>query len=202
MLAINEEFTSFQGEGVNTGTKMYFVRLQGCSVGCYFCDTKHTWRPHEATTDEGDIVQRAAETDCLWVCITGGEPLEQDLTKLVHLLHVKGFKIAIETSGMFYHDIIASIDHVTLSPKTLFAKKGMKLNRDTVNKATEIKCVVTKESDADHYMEYFNTMRWGRSLKKFLVPVDNDGKLAEMLLHKDIGSWKVTGQQQKLLQLR
>ena len=52
MLAINEEFYSVQGEGANTGVLQYFVRTQGCAVGCYFCDTKYTWKASEATVKE------------------------------------------------------------------------------------------------------------------------------------------------------
>ena len=40
---VNEIFETIQGEGSYTGTPAIFVRLQGCPVGCAWCDTKHTW---------------------------------------------------------------------------------------------------------------------------------------------------------------
>ena len=40
---VNEIFQSIQGEATFTGTPSIFVRLQGCPVGCAWCDTKHTW---------------------------------------------------------------------------------------------------------------------------------------------------------------
>lgn len=40
---INEMFQTLQGEGVYTGVPAIFIRLQGCPVGCSWCDTKHTW---------------------------------------------------------------------------------------------------------------------------------------------------------------
>ena len=40
---INEIFQTIQGEGVFTGVPAIFVRLQGCPVGCPWCDTRHTW---------------------------------------------------------------------------------------------------------------------------------------------------------------
>ena len=42
-LNINEMFETIQGEGAHTGIPSIFVRLQGCPVGCPWCDTKHTW---------------------------------------------------------------------------------------------------------------------------------------------------------------
>ena len=42
-LAVNEVFETFQGKAFYTGTPAIFIRLQGCDVGCPWCDTKHTW---------------------------------------------------------------------------------------------------------------------------------------------------------------
>ena len=42
MLKINEIFDTIQGEAYFTGTPATFIRLQGCPVGCNWCDTKHT----------------------------------------------------------------------------------------------------------------------------------------------------------------
>src|SRR4029078_11851126 len=118
---INEEFFYIQGEGIHTGVPMYFVRLQGCDVGCYFCDTKYTWQDKKPDIDEEDICKRAVETGTHWVCITGGEPYEQDLRKLVWTAQWHQLKTQVETSGgapwKDYH-----LDWITLSPKDLFTK--------------------------------------------------------------------------------
>lgn len=40
LVKISEVFSSVQGEGRYAGHPAIFIRFAGCSVGCYFCDTK------------------------------------------------------------------------------------------------------------------------------------------------------------------
>src|SRR4030095_15435994 len=40
---VAEVFYSIQGEGATAGTPAVFARLQGCTVGCAWCDTKYSW---------------------------------------------------------------------------------------------------------------------------------------------------------------
>ncbi|HVP15462.1 MAG TPA: 7-carboxy-7-deazaguanine synthase QueE [Terriglobales bacterium] len=40
---VSEIFLSLQGEGPSAGTPAHFLRLQGCTVGCVWCDTKYAW---------------------------------------------------------------------------------------------------------------------------------------------------------------
>ena len=44
MLPLMEEFYTVQGEGYNTGTAAYFIRIGGCDVGCYWCVINHRLR--------------------------------------------------------------------------------------------------------------------------------------------------------------
>ena len=43
ILPLNDVFQTIQGEGEYTGKSVVMVRLQGCVVGCPWCDTKETW---------------------------------------------------------------------------------------------------------------------------------------------------------------
>ncbi len=99
---IAECFFSIQGEGVTAGAPAVFVRLQGCSVGCRWCDTKYSWDPAgglEVSLDA--LVEEAAAFPCRRVVVTGGEPLESPLfTPLVDALKARGFTIEVETSGI------------------------------------------------------------------------------------------------------
>ena len=197
MLAINEEFISIQGEGKNTGVLQYFIRTQGCAVGCYFCDTKYTWRPQDAITKEADIVKRAEQSGAEWVCITGGEPLEQDLSQLVIMLKHRGFFVQIETSGMYYHPIVKKMDWVCCSPKMLYSKK--KFEDKILEDTHEVKCVVTNEKDLDFYLDYFKDFKG----EKVFQPVDSDKKkVSKMIADRKLNDWKVQIQQHVIMQIR
>jgi 7-carboxy-7-deazaguanine synthase len=98
---VAETFFSIQGEGPTAGLPAVFVRLQGCSVGCEWCDTKYSWDPgggHEV--DLPDLVAEATAYPCRRAVITGGEPLESPLfVPLAVALRERGFTVEVETSG-------------------------------------------------------------------------------------------------------
>src|SRR5262249_57082920 len=77
IVRVAEVFCSIQGEGVSLGLPSVFVRLQGCSVGCTWCDTKYSWDPKK-----GHALSLAALVDQVRIAgpenvvVTGGEPLE------------------------------------------------------------------------------------------------------------------------------
>ena len=117
---VSEVFLSLQGEGPSAGTPAHFVRLQGCGVGCHWCDTKYSW-------DAGG--GRAVSARELWsearelgeaplLVLTGGEPLEHP--ELAHLLEQaleRWPRVEVETSGIapppFSHPRL----HYNVSPK-------------------------------------------------------------------------------------
>jgi len=99
---IAECFFSIQGEGVTVGMPAVFIRLQGCSVGCHWCDTKYSWDPaggHQVTLEA--LVGEAGAFPCRRAVVTGGEPLESSLfVPLVEALKARGFTVEVETSGI------------------------------------------------------------------------------------------------------
>jgi len=89
-LPVVETFHSLQGEGLHAGRSAFFIRLAGCTVGCPWCDTKHSWpegvhpqRPLSALAAEA---RAAAVAGAAFVVITGGEPLRHDLDGLCRAL--------------------------------------------------------------------------------------------------------------------
>lgn len=128
-LLVNEIFNSIQGEGAFQGMPATFVRLQGCTVGCSWCDTKHTWnakqnkvipiqdmsekkgsRPQSTyckiiPIDLCEVLERVGNESRNWlVVVTGGEPLEQSDALAEFFRQLCNFRrqpryIQIETSG-------------------------------------------------------------------------------------------------------
>jgi 7-carboxy-7-deazaguanine synthase len=98
---IAEIFFSIQGEGPTAGLPAVFIRLQGCSVGCRWCDTKYSWDPAAGrAVDLDELMSQARSYPCRRVVITGGEPLESSLLfPLVSALQNERFEIEVETSG-------------------------------------------------------------------------------------------------------
>ncbi len=100
-MKISEIFTSIQGEGLLTGEPTTFIRLQGCEVGCTWCDSKYTWNLKGGKElSIAEIKDKVFEEDAEWICITGGEPLEHldDVEALVSAFRASHY-IEVETSG-------------------------------------------------------------------------------------------------------
>ena len=140
-LSIVETFHSVQGEGAWTGTSAFFMRLAGCDVGCWFCDTKESWNLRRHPQREiRDLVTDAIAANPAIVVITGGEPLMHDLTALSHLLHDAGLRVHLETSGA--HPFSGRFDWVTLSPKV-----SKPPHESVYAQASELKIVVANSQD-------------------------------------------------------
>lgn len=178
MLKINEIFETIQGEGSFTGVPSLFVRLQGCPVGCPWCDTQHTWHIEEndqipirsMLEKDGDAPswssmneQQIAELlgspayTAKHVVITGGEPCMYDLTDLTESLHDAGFSTQIETSGTF--EILCSPEtYVTVSPK-IDMPGGYPILSSALARANEIKHPIAMQKhieDLDALLQQHN----------------------------------------------
>ena len=113
-LRINEIFYSIQGEGHYTGTPAVFVRLAGCNLNCWFCDTEF----HSFTEmSEDEIVAEASQYPSRYMVITGGEPTLQLTASLTSKLHAIGFYIMLETNGTQPLPEGCIVDWITCSPK-------------------------------------------------------------------------------------
>jgi organic radical activating enzyme len=136
-----EVFTSVQGEGLRQGEPTIFVRLAGCNLRCSFCDTKSAWREGRDRT-VADIAAEIARLHrgfpARWVCLTGGEPLKQDIRPLVLRLKRDGLSVQIETNGTF--EPRAGADWYSVSPKP----PAYAFHPGFKKRAREVKLVATR----------------------------------------------------------
>src|SRR4029077_12922782 len=102
-LRIAEVFRSIQGEGPSAGTPAHFVRLQGCDVGCHWCDTRYS-RAADGGSEgaETELWERArALGEAPLLVVTGGEPLQHPgLADLLTGALERWPRVEVETSGV------------------------------------------------------------------------------------------------------
>ena len=165
-------FETIQGEGIDKGVPAFFIRLQGCSVRCYFCDEKSAWKPADLEkdkTEKKNIVSHMSSAEIISelqkinpklkrVVITGGEPTEQDLSDLIYSLQEQGYKVSIETAatGKFTDKLLQTCFdglHITFSPKEAYSQNGKPATEEIWSKATEIKFVISNEVGVDYLLK-------------------------------------------------
>lgn len=103
-IRVKEIFYTIQGEGPFTGMPAVFVRLHGCNLACWFCDTDfegdHSLQsPDELVTNIQNQFLCINPEAVKLVVITGGEPLIQNLSGLIDRLLDVGIAVQIETAG-------------------------------------------------------------------------------------------------------
>ncbi|TWT42857.1 7-carboxy-7-deazaguanine synthase QueE [Botrimarina hoheduenensis] len=116
-MKIAEVYKSVQGEGLLTGAVSVFVRVSGCNLRCWFCDTPYaSWHPEGVDLTVDEIIAQVEEWDCRHVVLTGGEPmLFAELIPLCERLRQAGRHVTIETAGTLYLPVSCQL--MSLSPK-------------------------------------------------------------------------------------
>jgi 7-carboxy-7-deazaguanine synthase len=120
LLRISEGFLSIQGEGPSAGTPAHFLRLQGCGVGCVWCDSKYTWDPAGGrdVAIEPALAELAALGEAPLLVVTGGEPLEHPgIAELLRAALERWPRVEVETSGLLPPPLSHSALHYNVSPK-------------------------------------------------------------------------------------
>ena len=216
---VNEIFETVQGEAHFTGSPAVFVRLQGCDVGCPWCDTKHTWPVNR--TDEipvaammakvGDgptwadmsaeaIAEAVSTFRARHVVITGGEPCNYELSPLCAALLAAGRTVQIETSGTRPIHVSGSV-WVTVSPK-IGMPGGFQVREDAIERADEIKFPVGKPADVETLKGLLSKHRWRSSLV-WLQPLSRSEKATKLAIEAATeDGWDVSIQTHHLIGVR
>ena len=217
---INEVFETIQGEGVFTGVPAIFVRLQGCPVGCPWCDTRHTWDLLESNQVSAKQVIQVDGVQGRWsrmtaeqlinafaeqgftakhIVITGGEPCMYDLSELTVEFEQSGFQCQIETSGTF--DIHCSDKTwVTVSPKVNM-KGGFPIQPQALNRANEIKHPVATQKHIDELDALLSDIDVsGKSI--CLQPISQKPRATQLAIDVCIArNWRLSVQTHKYLSI-
>ena len=222
---VNEVFETIQGEGTHTGVPAIFVRLQGCPVGCAWCDTKQTWEllpennvtPEQVIAVDGTIGRWANHSaqslmaafkdkgfTARLIVITGGEPCLYDLTELTSDFHQAGYQTQIETSGTF--EVHCHADTwVTVSPK-INMKGGYKVLPQALSRANEIKHPIATE----RHIEELDELLAGSGLTELelankvicLQPISQKARATELAMATCIKrNWRLSIQTHKYLNI-
>ena len=132
---VKEIYYTLQGEGARTGRAAVFLRFAGCNLWsgherdrqravCKFCDTDFVGvngvnGGRFANADELGVQIAAlwpkVQSSKPYVVCTGGEPLLQIDSALIHALHARRFEIGIESNGTI--EAPPGLDWICVSPK-------------------------------------------------------------------------------------
>lgn len=151
MLYYEDVFQSIQGESTDAGKLCVFVRLHGCNIGCSFCDQPQIKKRKRASVES--IISFIQKFRIPNVCITGGEPLQQDeVYSLIYELVNMGFKVSVETSGCipispdYYNRSYKYIMDVKC-PSSGVSEKNVLDNLAILQSKDEVKFVISNEED-------------------------------------------------------
>ena len=218
---INEIFQTIQGEGVFTGVPAIFVRLQGCPVGCPWCDTRHTWVVDPAReVGSREVLDRSNESDgwskmsteeilgsfetlgyrARHVVLTGGEPCLYDLHELSSALLAAGYQVQIETSGT--SEILThGQTWVTVSPK-IGMKGGLPVLVSALARANEIKHPVATERHIEELDALLATASLRPDVVIALQPISQKPMATELAMATCIArNWRLSIQTHKYLNI-
>jgi 7-carboxy-7-deazaguanine synthase len=155
-LQVREAFYTLQGEGPHAGTPAMFLRLTGCNLRCWFCDTAwdddkdHTYSPVQTA----EMLWGKMPGHCRLLVITGGEPLRQPLRQLLKILRANASfdTIQVETAGTLWQDCLTEFNvEIIVSPKT------PSINRAINERAKAFKYVVRADDLAPDGLPYATT---------------------------------------------
>ena len=189
---LNEIFSSYQGEGAFMGRPQVFVRFQGCSQRCRWCDTqaalpskRSIFRvektpqsmifedyPNPVTPQQlNTFLSRFSDR---FLSLTGGEPLDQIdfLETWLPTLH-PDYEILLETAGTHPHLLERILSHIHIVsmdiklPSSTGEKSHWEEHRAFLEKSLKkklyIKCVVTEDTHDDDLFQLSSLIREVRS---------------------------------------
>jgi len=195
-MQVCEIFYSIQGEGQEIGQPAIFLRLQGCNLRCWFCDTDYsqeikrkidtnnTKKPSDfEEMSVPEILKKLKKFPAKHIVLTGGEPLLQQKELIPLLKKLKGYFIEVETNGTIKPEISEYINKFNCSPK-LSNAIDLNLKYDSLKsfpkEKTIYKFVIDKEKDIIEVKKFIKKHNLPKN-KVFLMP---QGKTTDEIIEK------------------
>lgn len=126
LMQVHDVWYTLQGEGPFGGLPAVFLRVSGCTLACFWCDTE--WDDRAAYRPVADIVAEAYTLlelhSCDLLVITGGEPLRHQLTPFLEELFArarvnnKRLVAQVETSGSIADECLFALTIPHWRPET------------------------------------------------------------------------------------
>ena len=136
---VHSIFNTIQGEGPMAGHPAVFVRLAGCNLRCYWCDTE--FDDGAKKMSYGDlcdaIFQARRLSPASLVVLTGGEPMLQPIVDLTY-----AFRTQIETAGSVMRPVSRNTT-IVCSPKT------PRINEELIPQVSAWKYIIAPGEVAD-----------------------------------------------------
>ncbi|MBS1989777.1 MAG: 7-carboxy-7-deazaguanine synthase QueE [Cyanobacteria bacterium SZAS LIN-3] len=178
-LWVQEVFYTLQGEGPFSGQPAVFVRLGGCNLACFWCDTdfeSSTWQP-----DLYELLSKISSVRpafCDLIVITGGEPFRQNIAPLIENLLARNLRVQIETNGTLWVPLPEDERlHIVCSPKTA------RLNEELEGRINSYKYIIAAgEIDGEDGLPVSSTQKAGAEQRiarprpgsaVYVLPLDN-----------------------------
>lgn len=205
-IPIAEIFYSIQGEGDAIGRPTIFVRVQGCNLGCVWCDT-----PDTQSTDRKDLIhwtmnQVVAQIATFLnahplatVTFTGGEPMlyYREIETLIDRLGLHDSQVAWETNGTVVPNAQYIPGHICISPKLASAKGKTSVPMDSnylssvtmlirSSRTSEVKLVISDEIDARAASGVLHALRVAQTLPSYITFQPEGGSISKV---EDLLDW-------------
>ena len=163
-LWIQEVFYTLQGEGPFAGCPAVFVRLGGCNLRCFWCDTdfeSSAWKP--SLSELMEKIEEVRPPFCNLIVLTGGEPFRQNVVPFVEACLERQLSVQLETNGTLWLELPDHPDvSIVCSPKT------PKLHPRLVERMTCLKYVIKAgEQDPEDGLPVASTQVEGAEARIF-----------------------------------
>jgi len=184
MFKVHDIFKSFQGEGIDIGMPMIFIRFAGCNLHCAWCDTTYASREGSKFKQIGlpEILEEVDKfSGVKGITLTGGEPFVQDMElidALIYELAGRGFFVNIETNGTIFPKLKVSsklVDRFSISPKLQSSKNEYTVNLTVLEKYIKtykhkifLKFVISNQAD---YNELSSVLHRLEGLRGTEIPI-------------------------------